>query len=113
MASCKSGEVPENPREAVADPSGAIVPRAKVTLTNNETGSQHGTVNYGHLELSAGGPPGGAVTSSQWSSRSQQAGTYERLVQVGGDPRVDVVLQLGTATQAIEMSRLDAIDRKQ
>ncbi len=88
----------------VTDPSGALVPNATVTLTNEGTGQRRtmkttsaGTYSFVNLD------PG------NYTVQVEQAGfkTIEQkgiVVQVGSTTRQDVALQVGNANQQIEVT---------
>ena len=88
----------------VTDPSGALVPKANVTLTNEGTGQSHtmkttdaGTYSFVNLD------PG------NYSVKVEQAGfkTTERkgvVVQVGSTTREDVALQVGNTSEQVEVT---------
>src|ERR1039458_7813739 len=88
----------------VVDSSNAVVPGAKVVLTNSGTGVHQETTttstgNYAIASLSVG----------RYTLSVEQPGfaRYEQsniLVQVAETARVDVTLQVGQATQSVEVS---------
>lgn len=87
----------------VSDPTGAVVPAAKVTLVNNDNGSKYETVttSTGNYTLAAL-PVGGYKLSVEQTgfSKSEVANVT---VQVAVTTRVDVVLQVGQASQSIQV----------
>jgi hypothetical protein len=88
----------------VADATGAIVPAARVTLMNTGTGSQYETVTTATGNFTLAALPVGTYKLSvehAGFSRSEQTNIS---VQVAVTTRVDVVLQVGAATQSVEVS---------
>jgi hypothetical protein len=87
----------------VSDTTGAIVPAAKVVLTNNETAAAYETVttSTGNYTLPAL-PVGNYKLSIEHPGFSKSERTNIS-VQVAVTTRVDLVLQVGTATQSIDV----------
>src|SRR5438270_13914866 len=82
----------------VADSTGALVPAAKIVLTNANTGARSDTVTTGTGNYTLLGIPAGT-----YSLAVDQAGfsRYEQTniqVQVAVTTRVDVVLKVGSST---------------
>jgi hypothetical protein len=88
----------------VQDPSGGVVPSAKVTLTAADTGikfeaTSDGGGNYLFAQLKPG------RYSVQASKEGFQTATVADIdLLVGQRPRVDITLQVGAVTQSIEVS---------
>ena len=88
----------------VVDALGALIPAAQVNLTNKDTGAHHETVTTGTGNYTLPALPVGTYTLSVEHPGFSK---YERAnieVQVAVTTRVDVVLQVGTATQSVEVS---------
>lgn len=88
----------------VQDATGAVVPGAKVALTLSGTGVSFSATtdeagNYGFAQLKPGHY---RLDVTKEGFRAQTVSDIELLV--GQRPRVDVTLQLGTVTEAIEVS---------
>ena len=88
----------------VADPTGAVVPEANVQVTNTETGAQYQTLT---------------TATGNYTLASLVAGTYNLTVAVNGfkkfiqegiqvavaqTARVDLVLQVGSASDAVTIT---------
>ncbi len=88
----------------VQDPSGAIIPGAKVTLTAVDTGvGLTTTTDDGGNYLFAQLKPGHyRVAASKEGFQTRTISDIELLV--GQRPRVDITLQLGAVTQTVEVS---------
>ncbi|GAC1656744.1 MAG: hypothetical protein NVS9B15_17980 [Acidobacteriaceae bacterium] len=86
----------------ISDPNGAVVPDAKVTVTNTETGQSRSSTSTGAGLYTAGSlPPGNykiEVNRVGFPSQSRQV-----LVQVGVTTNGDVKLSL-SASQTVEVS---------
>ncbi len=88
---------------SVSDASGSVVPNAKVTVTETNTGLTRSNVtnesgNYTFPDLA----PGTYTVSVelQGFKRSSRAGVE---VQVNTSPRVDIVLQTGSVSESVEV----------
>ncbi len=92
----------------VTDPTGAIVPGAKVTLKNTNTNVTQPTTtgsggNYNFVNLVPG------IYSITVSEAGFQSITQERIdVQIGGTTRANVTLQAGEVTQTVTVSASQA-----
>ena len=89
---------------SITDPSGALIPGAKITLTNVETDTRSETVstNTGNYTLPA--LPVGNYTlkvEHEGFSTYLQTGIH---VQVAVTTRIDVALQVGQSTQSISVA---------
>ncbi len=87
----------------VTDPSGAVVPGAKVTLSNNDTGqSQSGTTN------STGVYRFPLLKPGRYTIKVDQSGfgtvTQGAFVAVGSVTRADVKLAVGSQAQTVEVT---------
>jgi hypothetical protein len=87
----------------VADSTGAAIPGAQITVTNNETNLVRqaltdGSGNYSFTEL----PLGSYSVAVEKTGFQQRIETGVR-VEVGASPRVDVTLQPGQAKQVVEV----------
>lgn len=88
----------------VADPTGAMIPAAKITLTNVDTDLRYETVttptgNYTLPSLPAGSYR--LVVEAAGFSRYEQINIR---VQVAVTTRIDITLQVGQAAQSIEVT---------
>ena len=88
----------------ITDPSGALIPGVKISITNVETGSRSETVSTstGNYTLSA--LPVGNYTlkvEREGFSGYEQTGIH---VQVAVTNRIDVALQVGQSTQSISVA---------
>jgi len=87
----------------VTDNSGAIVPGAKITLQNPETGFSQSMVSssdgvYSFLYLASG-----KYDLSAEKEGFRKAGIADVLVQVGTTSRVDIRLQVGAVQEVVEV----------
>ena len=88
----------------VTDASGAVVPNAKVVITETNTGTSRTTVtsesgNYNVANL----PPGTYRVSVEQTGFKRS--TRENIeLQINSSPRVDLVLQAGNITETVEVS---------
>jgi len=87
----------------VTDPSGAAVPQAEVTVTNEATGISRSVKsnedgNYVVLNV-----PVGVYTISTTISGFKKSVITGVHVDIGGKPSVPVVLEIGQATESIEV----------
>jgi len=87
----------------VSDPSGAVVPNAKVTITNNDTKEEHsattnaqGSYRFSFL------PPGGYTLAA--SATGFQPQTLKIQVSVGDTANGNMALLLSTATTTVEVT---------
>jgi hypothetical protein len=87
----------------VTDPSGAVIPGAKITLKNNDSGqTQNGNSNASGVYRFALLKPGRytlTVTQSGFGTVTQGA-----FVSVGGVTRADVKLAVGSQAQTVEVT---------
>jgi hypothetical protein len=87
----------------VSDPTGAVVPAASVTLVNNDTGSQYQTVTTGTGNYTIAALPVGSYKLSVEQTGFSKSEVPNVTVQVAVTTRVDVVLQVGAASQSIQV----------
>ena len=87
----------------VTDPTGAIVPAAKVTLVNNETASQYQTVTTDTGNYTLAALPVGSYKLSVEQTGFSKSEVANVTVQVAVTTRVDVALQVGAASQSIQV----------
>ena len=87
----------------VTDASGALIPDAKITLTNTDTGTRSDTVTTGTGNYTLPGVPVGNYTIlvehdgfSKYTQTSLQ-------VQLAVTTRVDVVLKIGSAAESVQV----------
>jgi hypothetical protein len=88
----------------VVDPSGAVVPGAQITLTNADTDLRYQTVSTNTGNYTVPSLPSGTykmTVEANGFSRLEQTNVR---VQVAITTRLDVTLQVGQATQQIEVS---------
>jgi len=88
----------------VADASGAIVPGANVSITNTETGFRSETVSTSTGNYTLPALPVGTYKLTVEHPGFSKADLSNVIVQVAVTTRVDVTLQIGTATQSVEVS---------
>ena len=89
---------------AVTDQTGAVVPNATVTLTNNATGvTLHGATNGDGAYYIPYVPPG-TYTLTVESKGFQKYVQNGVQMEVGQVPRIDVKLALGAQTQVVEVN---------
>src|SRR5229473_2331292 len=88
----------------IGDPSGALIPNAKITLLNAATGFKTETVSTATGNYTLSGLPVGKYTllvESAGFSRYEQTNIQ---VQVAGTTRVEVALKVGTAADSVLVS---------
>jgi len=88
----------------VKDPTGAVVPGAKVTLTNNETERRQSTVSsgYGFYHF-AGLPPG--VYNVEATAKGMSTGVVKDVMLAGeATTGVDIALQTGEVTTSVTVN---------
>jgi hypothetical protein len=88
----------------VADGSGALIPGAAITLTNAETGYRSETVSTTTGNYTLAALPVGVYKLTVEHPGFSKSEQNNITVQVAVTTRVDVALQLGTATQSVEVS---------
>ncbi len=88
----------------VADPTGALIPAAQVVLTNGETGYRAETVTTATGNYTLAALPVGVYKLSVTHAGFSKAERTNISVQVAVTTRVDVELQVGAATQSVEVS---------
>jgi len=88
----------------VADPTGALIPASKVVLTNVETGSRSETVTTTTGNYTLAALPVGTYKLAVEHPGFSKSEMTNIVVQVAVTTRVDVVLQVGSATQSVEVS---------
>jgi hypothetical protein len=89
---------------SVADSSGAAVPNAQITITNQNTGVSRTTVSgstgfYNLPEVGAGTYSVGAMVSGFSPTEVKDV-----IVTVGNDTRIDLKLQVGSVNQSVTVS---------
>ena len=88
----------------VSDPASAVVPGAKVTVKNTETGTVAETVTTPTGNYTLASLPAGAyelVVEAPGFKKSTQTGIQ---VQVAQTQRLDLALQVGSATESVTVS---------
>ncbi|HTW46834.1 MAG TPA: carboxypeptidase-like regulatory domain-containing protein [Acidobacteriaceae bacterium] len=88
----------------VTDPSGAVVPNARVTALNTSTGISTTTVTdgkgyYTFPQLQTGGPYTVSVAAAGFQRYSQTGIT----LYVNGNPEISAVLTVGSSTQMVQV----------
>ncbi|MES1257186.1 MAG: carboxypeptidase-like regulatory domain-containing protein, partial [Acidobacteriota bacterium] len=93
----------------IADASGALIPGAKITVTNSETGTVAETVATSTGSYTVPSLPVGTYTlrvEHAGFNTTQETGIK---LQVAVTTRHDIVLQVGSATQSVDVSAENAI----
>src|SRR3954468_16269561 len=88
----------------IVDASGALIPGAKITLTNSATGFKTDTVSTGTGNYTLAGLPVGSYVlrvESNGFSRYEQTNID---VQVAVTTRVDVGMKVGAATESVQVT---------
>jgi hypothetical protein len=88
----------------VADASGSLIPDAKVTIVNTETGTHSDTATTATGNYTVPSLPVGAYSLTVEHPGFSKYQQTNLKVQVAVTTRVDVVLQVGQATQSVEVS---------
>lgn len=88
----------------VADPTGALIPAARVVLTNVETGSRSETVTTTTGNYTLAALPVGTYRLSVEHAGFSKSEMTNIEVQVAVTTRLEVVLQVGSATQSVEVT---------
>jgi hypothetical protein len=87
----------------VADGTGAMVPSAKVSLTNNETGAHYETITTATGNYTLAALPVGNYKLTVEQAGFSKAERTNISVQVAVTTRVDLELQIGTASVSIDV----------
>ena len=85
-------------------PTGALIPASRVVLTNVETGEPVGNRNHCDRQLYAARSARRHLKLSVEHPGFSKAEMTNVVVQVAVATRVDVVLQVGSATQSVEVN---------
>ncbi len=85
----------------VTDPTGAVVPAAKLTLTNTATSATHDTVTTGTGNYTLPSLPAGTYNLNVTAPGFTQYVQEGIVVQVAQTARVDVVLKVGQSTDTV------------
>src|SRR5687768_1480798 len=88
----------------VGDSTGALIPGAKITLVNTGTEARYETVASATGNYTVTGLPAGVYTVSVEHPGFSAAKQTNVRVQVAVTTRVDIVLQVGQATQTVEVT---------
>ena len=88
----------------IVDSSGALIPGAKITLTNSATGFKSDTVSTGTGNYTLAGLPAGSYSLNVESSGFSRYEQTNIAVQVAVTTRVDVALRVGTASESIQVT---------
>jgi hypothetical protein len=92
-----------NIQGTVSDPTGAVIPSAQVTVTNQATGIKHQTVSSGGGVFSF---PNLAVGTYNLSATASGFKTYSQkgiVLEVGSNIGINVSLSIGEASQQVEV----------
>ncbi len=88
----------------VSDPQGAVVPNAKVTITNDATNVSADTVTTDSGSYTRPALPPGTYTVTVEAPGFQKAEQKGVQVNAGGVASADLVLQVGNAAQTVEVT---------
>lgn len=99
QASVSSGTI----QGSVTDPSGAVVPNAKVTITNSGTGQIIGKTTSSSGAFSSG-PLQSGVYKVRVEAANFQSAEQSVSVQVGNSSTANFKLTLGSSTQTVEVT---------
>ena len=88
----------------VTDPSGASIPDARVTVTNNNTGLERGVSTNAEGTYVAPFLPVGAYAVTVESTGFQAKRLTDIVLQVDDQLRLDVSLELGAVTEVVEVT---------
>lgn len=88
----------------VSDSTGALIPGVKIVLTNSNTGTNTDTVTTGTGNYTALSLPAGTYTLRVAHPGFSQYEQTNILVQVAVTTRVEVVLNVGSATESIRVN---------
>src|ERR1035438_5203389 len=85
----------------VTDPSGAVVPNAAMVAVNTETGTQFPIVTSDTGNYTAASLPPGSYTVTAEAAGFKKVTRTGILVAVATTVRVDVILEVGAATELV------------
>jgi hypothetical protein len=88
----------------IGDSTGALIPGAKISLVNTGTEARYETVASATGNYTVTGLPAGVYTASVEHPGFSAAKQTNIRVQVAVTTRVDIVLQVGQATQTVEVT---------
>ena len=88
----------------VADPSGAVVPGAQITVTNTETDLKYETVTTGTGNYTVPSLPSGVYKLTVEATGFSRVEQTNVRVQVAVSTRVDITVQVGQATTSVEVT---------
>src|SRR5207248_6321341 len=88
----------------ILDSSGAAVPNAQITITNQDTGVVRETASTGDGIYNVPSLLPGKYTVEAKAPGFSPGGVKDVVVNVGSNTRVDVTLQLGQVTQQVTVS---------
>lgn len=88
----------------IVDSTGALIPGAKVSVTNQDTGVMGQLTSDSHGEYIANLLPPGNYKVEASAAGFRTTVSSGNVVTVDGTTRVDVTLQLGAATQSVEVT---------
>src|SRR5713226_302882 len=87
----------------VTDPTGSVVPKAKVTVTNVETGVSRDTVTDGDGSYQILLVPIGAYTVSVEAQGFRKTVTSPQRLAINPSLKVDVSLEVGATTETVQV----------
>jgi hypothetical protein len=88
----------------VTDPSGAVVPNAAIVAVNTETGTQFPIVSSDTGNYTAASLPPGSYTVTAEAAGFKKVTRTGILVAVATTVRVDVILEVGTASELVTIT---------
>lgn len=88
----------------IQDVTGALIPGAKVSVSNQDTGVANKLISDSHGEYIANLLPPGNYKVEASADGFRTTVSSGNVVTVDGTTRVDVTLQLGAATQSVEVT---------
>src|SRR5260370_41598099 len=88
----------------VKDPTGAVVPRASVTVRNVDTGLERRTLTNESGDYSIPLLPIGLYTATVESAGFKTSTISGLALQVNQEARVDVTLTLGSAAESVQVA---------
>ncbi|MGH9325906.1 MAG: TonB-dependent receptor domain-containing protein [Terriglobia bacterium] len=88
----------------VTDPSGAVIPNARISIKNNETGVTRASTTNARGAYSAPGLSPGPYTVSASATGFKTAVQSHVTLTVGANQVVNYVMQVGEATQSIQVT---------
>ncbi len=93
----------------VTDPTGAVVPKTKVTITNVATNTGRTLITNSAGEYVAPDLEPGSYTVSAESAGFKKTQSNSIIVEVGRDVRVDLKLETGAANETVEVTAQETL----